>query len=239
MVSTAIKNWDNQNWLASKKYILSLNKFLIRFNKLNSNSQILDIGCGRGKIIGSLSLKLKLKKKPVGIDLVNHKDKDKRVNFKKTDALSFFSTNKRKFDLILIKQTIHLLPLNQLKTLLTQLTKNLNPQGKIFIFMINPNKNEFPQFALMKKKFSISLKHQRKISKLIYKLYPQRILKNFSYSVKISKKDYTKMVSKRFMSILLNLSKNQILSGINEINSKYKKELRFNDKLVCIIIKKN
>ena len=239
MVSTAIKNWDNQNWLASKKYILSLNKFLIRFNKLNSNSQILDIGCGRGKIIGSLSLKLKLKNKPVGIDLVNHKDKDKRVNFKKTDALSFFSTNKRKFDLILIKQTIHLLPFNQLKTLLTQLTKNLNSQGKIFIFMINPNKNEFPQFALMKKKFSISLKHQRKISKLIYKLYPQRILKNFSYSVKISKKDYTKMVSKRFMSILLNLSKNQILSGINEINSKYKKELRFNDKLVCIIIKKN
>ena len=239
MVSTAIKNWDNQNWLASKKYILSLNKFLIRFNKLNSNSQILDIGCGRGKIIGSLSLKLKLKNKPVGIDLVNHKDKDKRVNFKKTDALSFFSTNKRKFDLILIKQTIHLLPFNQLKTLLTQLTKNLNPQGKIFIFMINPIKNEFPQFALMKKKFSISLKHQRKISKLIYKLYPQRILKNFSYSVKISKKDYTKMVSKRFMSILLNLSKNQILSGINEINSKYKKELRFNDKLVCIIIKKN
>ena len=239
MVSTAIKNWDNQNWLASKKYILSLNKFLIRFNKLNSNSQILDIGCGRGKIIGSLSLKLKLKNKPVGIDLINHKDKDKRVNFKKIDALSFFSTNKKKFDLILIKQTIHLLPLNQLKTLLTQLTKNLNPQGKIFIFMINPYKNEFPQFALMKKKFSISLKHQRKISKLIYKLYPQRILKNFSYSVKISKKDYTKMVSKRFMSILLNLSKNQILSGINEINSKYKKELRFNDKLVCIIIKKN
>ena len=239
MVSTAIKNWDNQNWLASKKYILSLNKFLIRFNKLNSNSQILDIGCGRGKIIGSLSLKLKLKNKPVGIDLVNHKDKDKRVNFKKTDALSFFSTNKRKFDLILIKQTIHLLPLNQLKILLVQMKKNLNPQGKIFIFMINPIKNEFPQFALMKKKFSISLKHQRKISKLIYKLYPQRILKNFSYSVKISKKDYTKMVSKRFMSILLNLSKNQILSGINEINSKYKKELRFNDKLVCIIIKKN
>ena len=239
MVSTAIKNWDNQNWLASKKYILSLNKFLIKFNKLNKNSRILDIGCGRGKIIGSLSLKLKLKNKPVGIDLVNHKDKDKRVNFKKIDALSFFSTNKKKFDLILIKQTIHLLPFNQLKILLVQMKKNLNPQGKIFIFMINPYKNEFPQFALMKKKFSTSLKYQIKISKLIYKLYPQRILKNFSYRVKISKKDYTKMVSKRFMSLLLNLSKKQILSGINEINLNYKKELKFNDKLICVIIKNN
>tara|TARA_B100001057_G_scaffold89865_1_gene86112 strand:+ start:2273 stop:2992 length:720 start_codon:yes stop_codon:yes gene_type:complete len=239
MVSTAIKNWDNQYWLASKKYISSINKFLIKFNKLNKNSRILDIGCGRGKIVGSLSSKLKLKNKPVGIDLVNHKDKDKRVNFKKIDALSFFHTNKRKFDLILIKQTIHLLPFNQLKILLAELNKNLSPQGKIFIFMINPIKNEFPQFALMKKKFSTSLKYQMKISKLIYKKYPQRILKNFSYSVKISKKDYIKMVSNRFMSLLINLSKNQILSGINEINSKYKKELRFNDKLICIIIKKN
>ena len=239
MVSTAIKNWDNQYWLASKKYISSINKFLIKFNKLNKNSRILDIGCGRGKIVGSLSSKLKLKNKPVGIDLVNHKDKDKRVNFKKIDALSFFHTNKRKFDLILIKQTIHLLPFNQLKILLAELNKNLSPQGKIFIFMINPIKNEFPQFALMKKKFSTSLKYQMKISKLIYKKYPQRILKNFSYSVKISKKDYIKMVSNRFMSLLINLTKNQILSGINEINSKYKKELRFNDKLICIIIKKN
>ena len=47
------------------------------------------------------------------------------------------------------------------------------------------------------------------------------------------------MVSKRFMSLLLNLSKKQILSGINEINLNYKKELKFNDKLICIIIKKN
>ena len=239
MVSTVIKNWDNQNWLASKKYILSINKFLIRSNKLNRDSRILDIGCGRGKIIGSLSLILKLKNKPVGIDLVNHKDKHKRINFKKIDALSYFSTNKKKFDLILIKQTIHLLPFNQLKILLVQMKKNLNPQGKIFIFMINPYKNEFPQFALMKKKFSTSLKYQIKISKLIYKLYPQRILKNFSYRVKISKKDYAKMVSKRFMSLLLNLSKKQILSGINEINLNYKKELKFNDKLICVIIKNN
>ena len=82
MVSTVIKNWDNKTWLSSKNYILNFNNFLTKANKLDSNSQILDIGCGRGKIIGSLSSKLKLRVKPIGIDLVYHKEKfelNKRV----------------------------------------------------------------------------------------------------------------------------------------------------------------
>ena len=134
MVSTVIKNWDKKNWLSSKEYISSFNNFLIKNNKLSSNSRILDIGCGRGKIIGSLSSRLKLKHKPIGIDLVSHKDKDKRIKFKKINALSFILNNKKKFDLILIKQTIHLLKLTEIKTLLLQFKKSLSPKGKIFIF---------------------------------------------------------------------------------------------------------
>ena len=113
----SLKNWDNKTWLSSNSYINSFNNFLIKETKLNKNSKILDIGCGRGKIIGSLSLKLRLKNKPIGIDLVNHKDKDRRITFKKVDALSFFRDNKKRFDLILVKQTLHLLRLNQIKIL--------------------------------------------------------------------------------------------------------------------------
>ena len=47
------------------------------------------------------------------------------------------------------------------------------------------------------------------------------------------------MISERFISILLNLNDYQILSGIKEINLKYKNNLKFNDKLICIIIKNN
>ena len=47
------------------------------------------------------------------------------------------------------------------------------------------------------------------------------------------------MISKRFISILLRFNDKQIVTGIKEINSKYKKKLKFNDKLVCIIIKNN
>ena len=92
MASTVIKNWDNKNWLSSKEYIRSINKFLISQIKLNTNSKILDIGCGRGKILGNLSSNLKLKNKPLGIDIIDHKDRDKRIKFKKVSGLSFFNS---------------------------------------------------------------------------------------------------------------------------------------------------
>jgi ubiquinone/menaquinone biosynthesis C-methylase UbiE len=239
LVSTVIKNWDKDNWLSSKSYISDFNLFLTKVIKLDTSSQILDIGCGRAKIIGSLSSKLKLRDRPIGIDLVSHKDKDKRVDFKKIDATSFFLTNKKKFDLILLKQTINLLKISEIKTLLIMMKKSLKPNGKILIFTLEPHKNEIPNFTLMKIRLLKSLKRDEKILKFISKLYPKRIMKYFSYKVKISKKKYINMISKKFISTLLNLNKEQIVTGINEINLKYKKDLNFNDKLVCIIIKNN
>ena len=47
------------------------------------------------------------------------------------------------------------------------------------------------------------------------------------------------MISNKFISTLLNLNNKQIVTGIDEINFKYNKFLKFNDKLVCIIIKNN
>ena len=237
MVSTVIKNWDKKNWLSSRNYIHKFNNFLLKTKKLKSSSKILDIGCGRGKILGHLSSKLRLKNKPIGIDLVSHKDRDKRINFQKIDALSFFSTNKEKFDLILVKQTIHLMKFNKIKSLLVKMNKNLKPNGEIFILTLDPHKNEIPNFSLMKIELLKSLKRDQKILKFISKLYPKRIIKNFTYKVEITKKKYIDMVSERFISTLLGFNNKQIVTGIKQIDLKYKKKLRFNDKLVCIIIK--
>ena len=146
MASTVIKNWDNKTWLSSKEYIESFNNFLIKNIKINSNSKILDVGCGRGKILGSLRSKLRLKEKPLGIDIVNHKDKDKRINFKKTNVLNLSLKKDQKFDLILIKQTIHLMQVSEIKRLLKILKKSVNPKGKILIFTLDTGKNEIPTF---------------------------------------------------------------------------------------------
>ena len=236
MASTVIKNWDNKTWLSSNDYIKSFNKFLFKNIKLNPNSEILDIGCGRGKILGTIKSSLKLKIKPTGIDIINHKDKDKRINFKKSDATSFFLTNTKKFDLILIKQTIHLLTFKKIKRLLFLCKKNLKHNGKIFILTLDGKKNELPTFRKMKIRLNKSLKRDNKVLKLITRLYPQRKRKNFIYKVKINKKKYLTMIENKYISILLPLSKREILEGIEEINYKYKNYIQFRDKLDCFVL---
>ena len=236
MASTVIKNWDNKTWLSSQSYIQSFNNFLIKNIKINLNSKILDIGCGRGKILGSLSSKLKLKEKPLGIDIVNHKDRDKRINFKRIDVLNFSLRKDQKFDLILIKQTIHLMKFSEIKKSLKFLKKSLNPEGKILIFTLDTVKNEIPTFKLMKHKLNQSLKRDKKILKIITKLYSHRIKKKFIFNVKIGKKKYLDMINNKYISILIPLSKKQIIQGTQEIELKYNNELRFKDKLICIIL---
>jgi|TARA_X000000950_G_scaffold190142_1_gene229774 ubiquinone/menaquinone biosynthesis C-methylase UbiE len=236
LIKKNIKNWDNKTWLSSKRYIQFFNNFLLKQINLNKNSQILDIGCGRGKILGTLSSKLKLKNKPVGLDIINHKDKDKRITFKKQDALIFLINNKKKFDLILIKQTIHLMKFNEIKKLLKLLKKNLNSNGRILIFTLDTKKNEIPTFQLMEQKLNQSLQRDKKILKMIESLYPHLIKKSFSFNVKITKKKYFYMIRSRYISTLISLSKKQIEQGIQEIEQRFKSVLRFKDKLICIIL---
>lgn len=233
----AIKNWDNKTWLSSKDYINSFNKFLIKHSNLNSNSKILDIGCGRGKILGNLSIKLRLKSKPIGIDIENHKDRDRKIVFKKTDAINFFKFNNNSFDLILIKQTIHLLKTSEIKELIKLCKKYLSSKGQIFIFTLDPYKNEIPTFKKMHEKLQQSLSRDKKIVNLI-KNTNKSINEKFIYKVKIKKQKYLKMVKDRYISTLLDFTLNEIQIGCDELKLKFKNEIEFRDKLKCIIIKK-
>jgi ubiquinone/menaquinone biosynthesis C-methylase UbiE len=233
----SIKNWDNKTWLSSKDYINSFNKFLIKHSNLNSNSKILDIGCGRGKILGNLSIKLRLKSKPIGIDIESHKNRDRKIVFKKTDAINFFKSNNNSFDLILIKQTIHLLKMSKIKALIKLCKINLSLKGEIFIFTLDPYKNEIPTFKKMNEKIQQSLSRDKKIVNLIMNTN-KSIIKKFIYKVKIKKQKYLKMVKDRYISTLLDFTLNDIQIGCEEIKLKFKNEIKFRDKLKCIIIKK-
>ena len=234
----SLKNWDNKTWLSSKNYIHSFNSFLLKQVKLDKNSRILDIGCGRGKILANLSIKLKLQNKPIGLDIESHKDKSEKIIFKKIDATNFVSKTKITFDLILIKQTIHLLKKQQILKLLSICKKILSPNGKIIVLSLDPQKNEIPTFHLMKKKLNISLKKDKKLFDVIIKNNPRIITKKFIYSVQISKLKYLEMINNRYISTLLNFTDKEIINGLNEVIRKYKKILKFKDRLICFIIKK-
>jgi ubiquinone/menaquinone biosynthesis C-methylase UbiE len=235
----SIKNWDNNTWISSTKYIKSFNNFLVKQKKLTKHSKILDIGCGRGKIMGSLSSKLKLVNKPIGLDIEKHKDFDKRIFFKKTNAIKYLTNNKKKFDLILIKQTIHFFNLREIMKILRFSHDSLEAGGVILILTLDTKNNEIPTFSLMKQKLNHSFKRDNLIWKKLLQFNIKKNITKFNFKVNVKKNTYLKMIKQRYISTLLKFSSFQISNGINEINLKYKKNILFNDNLKCIIFKKD
>ncbi len=230
-----LRNWDDKTWLSSKKYIDTFIAFLESKTKINKDTIILDIGCGRGNIISSLQTLYKFNKKPIGIDIVKNKNIKKNIVFNKNNALSFLRKTNKKFDLILIKQTIHFFSKKELDKIIILIKKKLKVNGKIFIFSIKKNKNELPTFKVMKKKLNISLLRNKYLLEAIKKNFISYKKSDFKFKVFVTKKNYIKMIKKKFISCLLNLSKKEIELGIKEIQSKYKENIKFNDNLICLI----
>ena len=232
-----LKNWDNKTWLSSKPYISKFNKFLKKKISLNKNSKILDIGCGRANIISALQKKYKFRNKPMGIDIVANKDVKKNIVFKKIGALKFLK-RQEKYDLILIKQTIHFFSKTNLNRLLNLAQKSLNNKGKILIFSLKTKNNSIPCFKKMRKNLEKSLKRDEVLFKVIKKNLREISYTNFNFKVNISKQKYLQMIRERYISCLLNMSNKEINLGISEIKLKYKNQIKFTDTLKCISYRK-
>ena len=233
-----LKNWDKKNWLSSDEYILSLTHFLKKKINLNQEVKILDIGCGRGKIISSLSKKYRMNNFPLGIDVIKHKDTEKRIRFLKINALKYLRKTKERFDVILLKQSIHFFKLTEIKQVLKFSKNNLSPKGKIIILALHPKENYWPLFKIFKVKLIESLKRDKKILDLIKSSFRKYRINYFTFKVKMTRELYLQMIKNKFNSCLLNLSPKEINSGVKEIKKRYKKKLIFLDKLICISYEK-
>ena len=232
-----LRNWDNKTWLSSKKYISAFNFFLKKKVKLNKNTKILDIGCGRANIISFLQKKYKFKNKPIGIDIVRNKGIKKNIQFIKSDAIPYLK-KKQNYDLILIKQSVHFFSIKQLNSLLNLTKKKLKPKGQLLIFSLKVKNNKIPCFKLMRKKLNESLEKDKIFFKIIKKNLKKISESNFNFKVNIAKKRYLSMISSRYISCLLNMTKEDLNKGISEIKSKYKNQIKFTDTLKCISYKK-
>ena len=233
-----LKNWDNQTWLSSKNYIFQFNKFLNKRVRFNKNTKILDIGCGRANIISALQKSYKFKVKPIGLDIVKNNGIRKNISFKKIDGFDYLKRKNEKYDLILLKQTIHFFSPSKLKALLDIAKKRLEKGGKILIFSLKTTNNKIPCFEKMKQKLDDSLKRDEKLFKIIKKKLKRTNESYFNFKVNISKQKYLKMVRSRYISCLLDLNKDEILKGVSELRSKYKDQIKFTDTLKCISYKR-
>ena len=233
-----LRNWDNKTWLSSKSYIYQFNKFLKTKINLNKNSKILDIGCGRAIIISALQQKFKFRYKAIGIDIVRNKNIKKNIIFKKNDGIDFLKKNKKNYDLILLKQTIHFLSSKKINLLLKLAKSRLTASGKLLIFSLKTKNNKIPCFKKMKTKLENSLKRDEKIFKIIKKNFKNNKKSYFSFTVKISLKKYIKMIKNRYISCLLEVSNKDLINGMNELNSIYKDKIKFKDTLICLEYKK-
>ena len=229
-----LKNWDKKTWLSSSKYNLSIINFLEKRIKFTKEMKILDIGCGRGKIISTFSKKYQMNTLPLGLDIVGHDEVEKNIRFAKINALEYLSKTKKKFDLILFKQSIHFFKLTEIKKILRLSKKNLNLKGKIIILALHPKQNHWPLFKIFKTKLIKSLIKDEIVLDLIKSSFREYKINYFKFKVKLSKDLYLKMIKNRFTSCLLNLSFKELKDGIEEIKKKYKKKLVFYDKLICI-----
>jgi len=229
-----LKNWDSNTWLSTSQYINKFINFLSKVAPLSKNTAILDIGCGRGTIIAKLADRFAFIQRPIGIDIVKHQSRSKKIKLIKANALKYLRSSKQKFDLILIKQSIHFFNLKEVRQLILYAKKILNKNGRIVIFSLNTKVNEWPKFKSFTGKLKKSLKKDEKIIKLLKSIFKTFKTNQFIYNVRLDKKYYLKMLKNRFTSCLLNFSNKELSKGIEEVDHNFKNKINFKDRLICL-----
>ena len=86
----------------------------------------------------------------------------------------------------------------------------------------------------MKQKLNRGLERDAKMIKSTIKILKNNRIDKFSFKVSITKNKYIQMLKQKYISCLVNLTKQQINKGIKEIIDTYPKKLIFNDILICI-----
>ena len=163
--------------------------------------------------------------------------RSKKIKLIKANALKYLRSSKQKFDLILIKQSIHFFNLKEVRQLILYAKKILNKNGRIVIFSLNTKVNEWPKFKSFRDKLKKSLKKDEKIIKLLKSNFKKFKTSQFIYKVHLDKKYYLKMLKNRFTSCLLNFSNKELSEGIEEVDHNFKNKINFKDRLICLTFK--
>ena len=224
-------NWDKSSWLSSKEYFEELSSQLIEFLNIREEKKILDVGCGRGHLLESFANKVNFIHKPIGVEPVKHENTiSQRIEIINSSINFFFQNNNSKFDLVILKQVLHLLNSNEREYFYQEIKKYLNNNGQIVFIYMN-EQTEIPQFPLMRNKLKLSIGSHDLLLAELNKNFKLLKTQKFTYHVKISLEEYLTMITNRYMTVLLDFNEEEIKEGIAFIKQNYSNHLSFNDTL--------
>ena len=155
------------------------------------------------------------------------------------DALEF-SLLDNKYDIIIMKEMIHHIPIQSLTIVFQNIHKQLNPSGSIMI-ETRPVDTDFPFFNKVKEIWKTTQPPASVfISSLIESNYVTTIYER-EYKVIMSKQHWYQFIRNRSFSEFSLCSDDDIEAGITELEQKYQDTdtLHFSDKLIFIIATKN
>jgi cyclopropane fatty-acyl-phospholipid synthase-like methyltransferase len=224
-------NWDRSSWLSSKEYFAKLSNQLIKSLDLHEEIKILDVGCGRGYLLRSLANKANLINIPLGVEPVKHEGPiPHHIKIINSSINSFLDNNNIKFDVVILKQVLHLLNQNEREYFYYKVKKHLNDNAKIVFIHMN-DQTEIPQFPIMKNRLKKSLNSHQYLSEELIKNFKLLKIDNFNYNVNISSKEYLEMIRNKYISVILDLNEEEIEKGIEFIKKHYPNQLSFKDTL--------
>lgn len=224
-------NWDRSSWLSSKEYFAKLSNQLIKSLDLHEEIKILDVGCGRGYLLRSLANKANLINIPFGVEPVKHEGPiPHHIKIINSSINSFLDNNNIKFDVVILKQVLHLLNQNEREYFYYKVKKHLYDNAKIVFIHMN-DQTEIPQFPIMKNRLKKSLNSHQYLSEELIKNFKLLKIDNFNYDVNISSKEYLEMIRNRYISVILDLNEEEIEKGIEFIKKHYPNQLSFKDTL--------
>jgi cyclopropane fatty-acyl-phospholipid synthase-like methyltransferase len=224
-------NWDRSSWLSSKEYFAKLSNQLIKSLDLHEEIKILDVGCGRGYLLRSLANKANLINIPFGVEPVKHEGPiPHHIKIINSSINSFLDNNNIKFDVVILKQVLHLLNQNEREYFYYKVKKHLYDNAKIVFIHMN-DQTEIPQFPIMKNRLKKSLNSHQYLSEELIKNFKLLKIDNFNYNVNISSKEYLEMIRNKYISVILDLNEEEIEKGIEFIKKHYPNQLSFKDTL--------
>jgi len=137
-----------------------------------------------------------------------------------------------------MKQTIHFLSQNKIKSLLNFTKQKLNDEGQLLILTLKTRNNKIPCFKKMRVKLDKSLIKDELILKIIKKNFNKSEESYFKYKVNISTKRYLAMIKEKYISCLLDFTAKELKFGMVEINIIFRSRIKFDDILRCMSYRK-